>query len=282
MLYSSGENTIVSNTFVGGGLEVYGSSHNSVSSNTVNGKSLVYLEDESNKIIDDAGQVILIRCTRITVQNLVLSDSSIGLQIRGSRDCSIIGNSILHNFHGVAIVESSRVHLEGNTIEENWYTGIGVYYDKGGTEILKNTIVDNNDGLYIFNCLLGVDIKGNIVSDNENGMLIHSGSHFCTISENVISSNSEYGIDISHSEENLIFKNNFENNGVNAYMEYHLELGFNKWSFATKGNYWDDWDGSGSKIIYGKQYLIMGAGDGFSIPWVNFDWYPAQEPYDIS
>lgn len=279
MLYSSGGNKITSNTFLDGGLEVYGSSHNSIYSNTVNGKSLVYLEDESNKIIDDAGQVILIRCTGITVQNLVLSYSSIGLQVRDSIDCNVIDNSILHNSQGVAIVGSSRILLEGNTINENWYTGVGVYHDKGGTKILKNNIQDNKNGLYIFNCVLGVDINSNIISENENGILVHSGSKFCTISENVISSNSGYGIDLSQSDGNIIYKNNFENNGVNAYMEYHLKLGFNKWSLATKGNYWDDWIGTGPKIIYGKIYLIIGEGYNFSIPWINFDWYPSTDPY---
>jgi len=40
-------------------------------------------------------------------------------------------------------------------------------------------------------------------------------------------------------------------------------------------NYWDKWIGFGPKLIFGRIGL-----NGL-IPWVNFDWHPAEEPYDI-
>ena len=38
--------------------------------NTINGKPLVYLQTQSNQIIDEAAQVILMDCNNITVKNV--------------------------------------------------------------------------------------------------------------------------------------------------------------------------------------------------------------------
>jgi hypothetical protein len=38
------------------------------------------------------------------------------------------------------------------------------------------------------------------------------------------------------------------------------------------GNYWDDWIGFGPKLIRGAVLFI---------PWIEIDWHPAKEPYDI-
>jgi len=40
-------------------------------------------------------------------------------------------------------------------------------------------------------------------------------------------------------------------------------------------NYWDNWIGFGPKLIFGRRGLLGNR------PWVNFDWHPAGEPYDI-
>ena len=77
-----------------------------------------------------------------------------------------------------------------------------------------------------------------------------------TISENVISSNRWYGVLIFRSGQSVIYKNNFDNNSVNAYFELHnFKYSFkNKWNFLLKGNYWDDWTGSGPKLFMEKCY----------------------------
>ncbi|MGQ9691271.1 MAG: NosD domain-containing protein [Thermoproteota archaeon] len=69
-LSESSNNTISGNTFTDGGLFVYDSYQNSVFDNTVNGKPLVYLEGVANHRVSDAGQVILVKCSGITVKGL--------------------------------------------------------------------------------------------------------------------------------------------------------------------------------------------------------------------
>ena len=132
MLWGSDKNTISSNTFIRGGLETYyDSSHNTVFGNTINGKPLVYIEDESDITVNDAGQVIIIMCENITIQGLVLSNTSIGLQVRNSQECNIIGNTIFENSHGTAVTDSSQILIEGNTFRKNLWCGIGIYQIDG-------------------------------------------------------------------------------------------------------------------------------------------------------
>ena len=68
-------------------------------------------------------------------------------------------------------------------------------------------------------------------------------------------------------------ENNFiNNNGINAYF-YTSFLDF--WF----RNYWDDWQLPLPRPIYGEVRLER-LNDSI-IPWVQFDWHPAKEPYDI-
>lgn len=217
----------------------------------------------------------------IISDNIILNNGEYGLYIHDSNNCWILRNTITGNNHGVSIPDSSQILVEDNFIQGNRYTGIGVYRDILGTKIMNNIIMDSRKGVYIFNCHFGVNIKFNIISENDKGITIQASSKLCTISENIINSNSEYGIAVYLSEENLIYKNNFEDNGENAYIEFYRSFGINKWNLLLKGNYWDDWDGSGLKIIHGKMYLTLGREKDISISWINIDWFPAKEPYDI-
>ena len=217
----------------------------------------------------------------IISDNIILNNGEYGLYIHNSNNCWILGNTITFNNHGVSIPDSSQILVEDNFIQGNRYTGIGVYRDILGTKIMNNIIMDSKKGVYIFNCRFGVKIKGNIISENDKGITIQASSKVCTISENTINSNSKYGIEVFLSEGNLIYKNNFEDNGENAYIEFYRTFGINKWNLLLKGNYWDDWDGSGPKIIHGIMYLTLGREKDISISWINIDWFPAREPYDI-
>ena len=111
-------------------------------------------------------------------------------------------------------------------------------------------------------------ISKNLIS-SINGYAIDLISYFSghnTISNNNIINNSR-GIWITGGNFNQIVNNNFQNNGHNAFF-YRFSF-FNTWD----GNYWD-----GSRIvpypITGRLYLSI-------IPWIQFDWRPAKEPYDI-
>ena len=86
-LDDSNNNIISNNEFINDGLLVYDSYGNIVEDNKVNGKPLVYLENESDKIIDNAGQIILVRCSNITVMNAELTNTDIGIELLQSDNC---------------------------------------------------------------------------------------------------------------------------------------------------------------------------------------------------
>ena len=70
----------------------------------------------------------------------------------------------------------------------------------------------------------------------------------------------------------LIKKNNFIDNKNQAYYKNsHFNLWFN--------NYWNDWPGAIPRPIYGTIYLERFDKE---IEWLQFDWRPAKEPYDIN
>jgi len=121
------------------GLSVYDSYGNIVEDNKVNGKPLVYLEDESDKIIDDAGLVILIRCKNITVMNAELTNTDVGIELWQSDNCLISQNNISNNWVGIDLDDSNNNSISNNNINSNW-DGISLYESNDNIIYLNNFI----------------------------------------------------------------------------------------------------------------------------------------------
>ena len=171
-----------------------------------------------------------------------------GISIEGSenggmsKDIIVSNCSITNNIGCGILVESSRnIEICYNSIFDNPWVGIWVLGVSGGQVNLYNNHIFNNgiDGIYLLRCFNSVSVY-----------------------ENIIETNYQRGITLSISSGNSVNKNNFINNKYNALFSYSI---LNNWN----GNYWTDWLGFGPKVIKGKL--------GF-IPWMNFDWHPAQEP----
>ena len=159
----------------------------------------------------------------------------------------VVYNAYLVNISGFTIQNSG---------EEDYDAGIEIY------------IADNNI------------ITDNIIANNRYGIFLKSSS-FNNINRNTISNNI-YGIYLNHivyfymwwgyinSHENNVIKNNFIGNRIHA--SFLLMPCKNDWN----SNYWENWKGYGQKFIFGRIGIFYGR-----IPWINFDWHPAKEPYDI-
>ena len=117
-------------------------------------------------------------------------------------------------------------------------------------------------------------IHNNYISNNGNGTIFHGGIYLSdcinrvTIKHNIFKSNNKDGIFLLRSKKNIIIENNFIGNVRGAHFRSYCF--FNIWD----GNYWDGWIGFGPHFILGRLFFN-------TIPWVNFDWHPATEPYDI-
>jgi parallel beta-helix repeat protein len=198
-------------------------------------------------------QVITVHASTVNISHFTFENSDIGI-LGSINDSVIFDNIFLNNQGGVALFASSA-----NTISENTI-GPGYYYNEVGIVFTYNchdNIISHN---YVQKCLVGIGLQGKC---NHN-----------TITDNTLCNN-YYGVDLYYVFFNVIEKNNFMDNNKSAYFVISF---LNRW---TK-NYWDDWSGKGPKLISGLcTYPWDPWNDTKGIPYINFDWHPAQEPYDI-
>jgi hypothetical protein len=113
---------------------------NTILNNTVNGKPLVYLEDAMDQYISDAGQIILVRCTNITISHM-----SFGLGASLLEFIQTTNTKILHNdFQNTLLY---FINSSENTIAENrFYTPSGESQTSGlllFDQCSNNEIINN-------------------------------------------------------------------------------------------------------------------------------------------
>ena len=246
-LHYSSDNTLTNSTFTDDGLYVYNSYRNTVENNTVNGKPLAYHEGISNFVIQNAGQVVLVNCTNITVENLNLSNTSVGIELFETDDCKIVNNTASNNYRGICLHYSSSNTLSNNTANSN---DDGILLLSSSNNMLESNTASNNwRGIY-FQDSSSNTLQSNTASNNGFGVLLYSSSS------------------------NPIYHNNLINNThFNAY-DYDI----NTWDngYPSGGNYYSDYTGTDNNTdgIGDTPYLIPG---GSSV-----DCYPLMEPYAYS
>jgi parallel beta-helix repeat protein len=143
-------NNVSGNTFTNNGLVIgLHAYRNSAENNTVNGKPLVYLDGIANCSVGDAGQVILLRCDNIRVENLNLYRANTGVQLFETNNTIISGNTITANDqYGIELTSSSNNSVSGNTINNNRY-GIRLYSSSNNI-IYHNNFIDNTNQVYVY------------------------------------------------------------------------------------------------------------------------------------
>jgi len=206
--------------------------------------------------------------------NNIISDNIIryhwdsGIILYESAGNVILNNLIKYSNWGLCLDYSNNNHIEGNIIIDNDCDGIYLF-NSSDNFIQKNEISYNGGtGLRIFEGSKNIITNNNIISNSYLGVDIHSNGfiHNLFISPNLNRTACLYNT-ISY---NNFIENGFINNGKQAYFQSSY---FTDW----KMNYWGEprtkpYPILGKTIIF---FLVLG------IPLINFDWYPASEPYDI-
>jgi parallel beta-helix repeat protein len=273
---SSNNNSVSGNTFTDAGLSVWDSYSNTVENNTVNGRPLVYLEGMADFSVSDAGQVILVRCDRIRVENLNLSRASFGVQLRETNNSIVSGNNITaSNGFAIALDCSSNNSISGNSILNNSNYGI-LLMSSSNNRISGNNIT--NDGVGI-----GLDssnynsVSGNNITDSVIGIWLYDTSNNSISGNNI--KNNYYGFSFRFSFNNDVFHNDFINNTVqvNDYLEPEQA---NFWDNGCEGNYWSDYNGTDlDNDGVGDDYLPWEGVDGY--PLMNIYWNPCDIDHDL-
>jgi len=288
-------NIIFSNE--GDGIRAY-SSNNTIKDN------IIY----SNNDLKVGGSITLLAGANdnLLINNTISSNNHCGISIQlGSRN-TLINNTISLNMdEGIYIgYQSNNNIIDGNKIFKNNDTGIRVFHSNNHT-IRGNTINSNDErGLLLVESNNNT-ISGNIFSDNSigislsisNGNIITeneildswcgieiSYSRYNTINWNNIKNN-DNGIYLDYSDCNTILRNNFINNRQQAdFVKEYTFLEFIKDYWRSKNiwneNYWII-PRLIPKTIFGFLVIIVNSKYLFFIS-MEFDWHPAQEPYDIT
>jgi parallel beta-helix repeat protein len=192
MLISSFNDSISGNSFDKNGLFVAeDSSGNLVSDNLVNGKPLVYLEGVSDVVVSDAGEVVLVQCNRIRVEDLNLSSATIGVELwqtnntevarnnvtansqlgiylYSSFNNSMSRNNIANNAFGISLTSSSNNNISGNVITANDPCGVSLDQSSNNT-IEQNSLAGNERDIVIS------ESDGNTIRDNDLVNVMTSG-----------------------------------------------------------------------------------------------------------
>jgi len=239
-LWNSKENTIINNTFLNNGLVIREGDYiyfvQTIKNNKVNGKPLYYyLNMERISIPDDAGQIILVNCSHINIENLSISNASIGIEIAYSSFINIFHNNFSHNnLNGIRLYYSENNEISSNLLNNNGWGGLSLWYSSNNT-ISHNLISDN---LY--------DSVEILFSSNEN-----------RIYSNIIR-NSPYGIGLRDCNGNIIHWNNIYN---------HQKYGMVAQNSKVNARW--NWWGSFTGIIFGDKIATQN-GRIYFFPWLPF------------
>jgi len=135
----SDRNTVENNTFTNSGLSTIGAHENTVANNTVNGKPLVYLEGQKDCTVSEAGQVILVNCSSITVSGVEIHDTAIAVELYESNNCTIMNNRLSSNYHGIELFWSADNLIENNELSGNG-RDISLFFESDRNTVKKNKV----------------------------------------------------------------------------------------------------------------------------------------------
>jgi parallel beta-helix repeat protein len=279
---SSNNNSVSGNSFVNCGMFVSGAYGNLVTGNLVNGKPLVYLEEVSNYVVGDAGQVILVDCNNITVKNLNLSHTIIGVELDETNNTAVLGNNITATYSiGIYLFSSSNNNsVSGNNVA-NFASGAGIaIVSSNNNSVSGNNITANNDfgiGIYLGSSSNN-SIGGNNIANGNIGINLFDSSSNNNVNGNNITANSWAGIELDSSNDNTIYHNNFMNNTSQVSSSGLTNVWDN--GYPSGGNYWSDYNGTDEHS--GPSQTLPGYDGIGDVPYVidgnNTDRYPFMQP----
>ena len=246
--------TLLNNSFTGAGI-IFGYdfdeiiSYNIDTSNKIDNKPIYYYSNKTYLNPEDfvnGGQILLANVNNSRIENLRISNAGLGIQLGYCFNLRINNVSLTNQIYGMGLSDSYN-----NTFS-------------------KISVLNNGIGIW----LLG-DCENNNFINNEFTNNSHAGVKSGFSDDNLFLNNlfkdNDYGLYFYNGDRNIVYRNVFINNTVNAFNE--LEGILNFWDNGILGNYWDDYNGTDLNLdgIGDTPYNISGAtGNQDNFPLINF------------
>jgi parallel beta-helix repeat protein len=259
-------NYIIGNTFIDNGIENIAEFENYVQNNTVNGKPLIYLFGKSDIYIEEiAGQIVLVKCKNITIENQNLSNTTRGIDLYLTDNCLINNNNLSNNLMGIMSWGSKNNTIKCNYFSRNKYYHLYLIYSNNNS-IFNNSMMYKRPKYYTSAIATGGssynELYNNYIFKNYVGIDIGTDSFNNNISYNRIISNELLGLGLDDCRNNIFTfntiiynlfgirirdecRNNllYCNHIFNNHIENVKDSGENTWDNGTIGNFWSDYSG---------------------------------------
>ena len=223
----------------------------------------------------------LMRCDFCTItQNIFYLNTDIfnGINIDWCKKCSITKNQINSGSTGetgIGLHSSSDITISNNSFH-SMTIGLNLESSEKVT-ISNNSFFDNSIAIYIYDFSNDVSILSNHIDNPRRinsydreliGISVLSGCYNTTIKRNLIS-HCEIGLLLEGSSQTFV--------SMNTFMKNIFHARFYNTQFPT------DWDQNywGRSRILPKPIIGIKEINHFFPRFIEFDWHPAQEPYDI-
>ncbi len=205
--------------------------------NTVNGLKLGVFISKSDMTLSVAeyGQIFLVNCTNVTVQNQIIVDTTYGILLYACTSCEIVNNEIENNSIGMGIFECndiliannlirfndvaidaescSELVFDNNNLSSNLYRG-GEFYNLTYSEVTNCNISFNGVGLDMY-IVSNITFENNLIHQNIHVGSVMTFGRDCVYYENTYTSNF-FGLYARDSIFNTIEQNTFEYNENSA------------------------------------------------------------------
>lgn len=247
--------------------------NNSLTSNSLNGLNCIDSDDVtiSNNVLSlNKENGVSVRFSDdITISNNLCEQNQVGIEVYFSRTPIVEQNYCFDNKKsGIYLWEINTGDIKRNQL----YGNLGPAFHFRDSEVVQlkeNDVINNTIGFYLDESHY-FEIYNNSISNNKNKGIYLFSSNECKITYNFIEFNTGYGVTLNYSSSNLIHQNNFVHNNLGGLSQAYSTNGINNFWYESeieKGNFWNEWLGTGDYSI-----------EGF---WGEFDLYPLEEPVEI-
>ena len=216
-LISSPYTTLRNNVLVSSAFYINGAYDQDIDdSNTIDGKPLMWVDGESNQVLDnpDVGFLAVVNSDNITVKDFDMSHNCWGLLLFQTMDSTIQNCNFSDNIRGLGINSCSGITVQ-NTSMNNNYRNLDIYSGNPGSNTIDTTNTINGKPIQYLKSLNNVTVDGDTI---DIGYLALFSCNDVTV-QNVAMNSSVQGVLVGDSTNVKFSDCNFFNNdmGLLAY-----------------------------------------------------------------